>query len=251
MPQIRVNDIDIHYETIGSGDPLLMIIGLSFSLRDWSPDFLDRLAQHHQLILWDNRDAGETSQSSSSYTMQQMAADAVGLLAALGIAQAHVFGVSMGGMIAQQLALQYPGTLDRLVLGCTMAGGACSQVGDFQSALSGNGLELLLPPDYIQAHSVELTKFLAQAAPYRSQQGGLERQLYAVSTHDTCNRLDQITAPTLVITGSDDRVIPPQNSQYLADHIPGATLKLIDQARHGFCMSHAEQAANSMINFLR
>lgn len=124
MPKITVNDLDINYKISGKGEPLLLIIGLSFSLLDWGTELPDLLAKHYQVILFDNRDAGETSHATAAYTLADMATDAVGLLDALHIPKAHVLGISMGGMIAQQLALQYPHKLNQLILGCTMAGGS-------------------------------------------------------------------------------------------------------------------------------
>ncbi|WP_309744397.1 alpha/beta hydrolase, partial [Chamaesiphon sp. OTE_20_metabat_361] len=114
MTQITVGDIDINYKIKGSGKPLLMIVGLSFSLLDWGNKFTELLAQNYQLILFDNRDAGLTSPSPRPYSIVDMADDAAGLLDALNIPKAHVFGVSMGGAIAQQFALKYPDKLDKL-----------------------------------------------------------------------------------------------------------------------------------------
>jgi 3-oxoadipate enol-lactonase len=105
MPKITVRDLDINYEIQGSGSPLLMIIGLKLSLLDWGKNFIDLLAQHYQIILFDNRDAGLTSQSKHPYTIANMADDVAGLLDELKIPKAHVFGVSMGGAIAQQLVM--------------------------------------------------------------------------------------------------------------------------------------------------
>jgi alpha/beta hydrolase fold len=100
MPKITVGDIDIHYQTQGSGQPLLMIMGLSFSLLDWGTELPALLAPNYQLILFDNRDAGLTSQSQRDYAIADMADDTAGLLDALKIPKARIFGVSMGGAIA-------------------------------------------------------------------------------------------------------------------------------------------------------
>ncbi|QYO67612.1 alpha/beta fold hydrolase [Leptolyngbya sp. 7M] len=222
MPKITVGDIDINYQIQGTGEPLLLIMGLSFSLLDWGTQLPELLAQHYKVILFDNRDAGETSQSSCAYTLAQMAADAAGLLDALGESKAHVFGISMGGMIAQHFALNYPNKLNKLILGCTMAGGACSQPGAFSDLFNGNVLELLFMPEFIQQHQTELAAFLQTTMPFHSKGGGLIRQFSAMNSHDTCDLLSKITAPTLVITGDRDRVILPQNSDILTEKIPGA-----------------------------
>jgi 3-oxoadipate enol-lactonase len=136
MPKATVGNIDINYKIQGQGEPLLLIIGLSFSLLDWGIKLPDLLSQHYKVILFDNRDAGETSRSPDLYTLAQMASDAAGLLDALGEPKAHVFGVSMGGMIAQHFALNHADQLNKLILGCTMAGGGCSQAGAIGSFLS-------------------------------------------------------------------------------------------------------------------
>ncbi|MEH1862761.1 MAG: alpha/beta hydrolase [Nostoc sp.] len=147
MPEIQVGDISIYYEIKGSGYPLLMVMGFSFSLLDWGDVFPDELAKHYQVILFDNRDSGRTkSQSTDNYTTADMANDAAGLLNALGIAQAHVLGFSMGGMIAQQFALRHPTKLNKLILACTMAGGDCS---DFNPNNQGDLMDLLFPASYL------------------------------------------------------------------------------------------------------
>jgi 3-oxoadipate enol-lactonase len=251
MTQITVGDININYEIQGSGAPLLMIMGLSFSLRDWGKKFTELLAQHYQLILFDNRDAGLTSQSTRPYSIADMADDAAALLDALKIPKAHVFGVSMGGAIAQQFALKYPDKLDKLILGCTMAGGTCSQPGDISGVMSGNLSELLFTPTFIQNHQQELAEFLRATTPFHSQGNALERQLQAFATHDTCDTLVDIRAPTLVLTGDKDIAIPRSNSELLTAKIPNANLGVIADAAHGFSYSHPDTTADLIHLFLQ
>ncbi len=250
MPKITVGELNVNYQIHGKGEPLLLIIGLSFSLLDWGTVFPDLLAQHYKVILFDNRDAGKTSQSTHSYTLAQMADDAANLLVALGEPKAHVFGVSMGGMIVQQFALNHANQLNKLMLGCTAAGGTCSEFGDVSGLLTGNLLDLLFTPEFVSSHQPDLTNFLQSTAPYHSQGAALQ-QLQAMSTHDTCDLLGKITAPTLVITGDRDPVIPPQNSALLAQKIPGTQQATIKDASHGFCFSHPDTTATALINFLQ
>ncbi|QZZ20962.1 alpha/beta fold hydrolase [Leptothermofonsia sichuanensis E412] len=251
MPKIRVGDLNVNYQIQGTGEPLLLIIGLSFSLLDWGTVLPDLLAQHYKVILFDNRDAGETSRSPHPYTIAQMADDAANLLDVLGESKAHIFGVSMGGMIAQHFALNHANKLDKLILGCTAAGGTCSEFGDVSGLLTGNLLDLLFTPAFIQSHQSDLTTFLQTTSPFHSQGPALQRQFQAMSTHDTCHLLSKITAPTLVITGDRDPVIPPQNSDLLAQKIPGARQVTITNASHGFCFSHPDDTATAVINFLK
>lgn len=251
MPKIPVNGLDINYKVYGEGDPLLLIMGLSFSLLDWGTELPERLAQHYKVILFDNRDAGESSQAIATYTTAQMAEDAASLLNLLGESQAHVFGISMGGMVAQQFALNHADQLNKLILGCTMAGGTCSQFNPPAGLGSSSILEQLFPLEFLQTHQARVVEFLQTTAPYHSQGEALIRQYQAMSTHDTCGLLSEITAPTLVITGDSDRIIPPQNGEFLANNIPDAKLKVLTAAGHAFCFSHPEATATAIINFLQ
>ena len=116
MPKVKVNDIQIYYEVKGDGFPVVMINGLSDNLDCWDPRLIEALSKKFKLVLFDNRDAGRTDVSEREYTMKLFADDTVCLMNALGISKAHVLGISMGGMIAQELVLNYPEKVAKLVL---------------------------------------------------------------------------------------------------------------------------------------
>ncbi len=124
MPVAKIGDLNIHYQVRGLGEPLLLIMGYRGSGFMWGDDLLGPLARYFQLITFDNRGTGKSDKPNAVYTLPMMAEDAAALLQHLNIERAHVFGVSMGGMIAQELALRYPKRVDRLILGCTHCGGA-------------------------------------------------------------------------------------------------------------------------------
>lgn len=255
MPKATVNELDINYQALGTGSPLLLIIGLSFSMADWGDYFPDLLAEKYQVILFDNRDAGLTSESQRDYAIADLADDTANLLKALNISKAHIFGVSMGGMIAQQLALRHPDKVDKLILGCTMAGGTCSNLGDMATLatalISDDFRQLLFPKDYIDSHNTEIDKLFATSTPLHSQDGALQRQMLAFSSYDACNDIQDIKAETLILTGDTDVLIPASNSEYLNQQIPNSALGTIADAGHGFCFSHADQVAQLIIDFLK
>lgn len=254
MSTVSLKDLVVNYEMIGSGEPLLLIIGLSFGMADWGDYFPNLLAQNYQVILFDNRDAGLTSESQRDYTIADLADDTANLLDALNIPTANIFGVSMGGMIAQQLALRHPDKVNKLILGCTMAGGICSEYANWTplatALVSGDLRELLFPQDYLDRHQQEIDELFKQAKPLHSQDGALQRQMLAFSSYDGCTEIQNIKAETLILTGDSDVLIPASNSQYLDQHIPHSTLATITDAGHGFCFSHADQVTQLIIDFL-
>lgn len=253
MPKATVGSLSVNYEIKGSGIPLLMIMGLSFSLLDWGDELPEELAKYYQVILFDNRDSGQTTSSLvKDYTIADLADDAAGLLQALKIDQAHIFGVSMGGMVAQQFALRHANKLNKLVLGCTMAGGSCSISANLAGLAGGSLLNFLFTPLYLTnpGNKKKAEDFLAKVSPFHSKADGLMRQVKAVSEHDTCNALQTIKAPTLVITGDGDVVIPPGNSTVLETKIAGAQLATIIGGAHGFSFSHVDKTAEALVKFL-
>ena len=248
--QITVNGINLFYKKIGSsGEPLVMIIGLSFSHLDWGDEIIDKLSETNQLILFDNRDSGRSQRDLESYTIRDMADDTVGLMDALRIDKANIFGVSMGGMIALQLAIHYPDKINKLILGCTAATG--SILNSWGQKLVNKSLpELLFPSEYLKANASDLEAFFATTSAYHSSPEGAFRQLQAIATHNVVDNLKNIDLSTLVITGDQDEVIPQEYSQELAEKIPKAKLEILDDAAHGFSYSHANQTADLIHSFL-
>jgi pimeloyl-ACP methyl ester carboxylesterase len=264
MPSIPVGDINVYYEVRGQGEPLLMIMGLNASLLSWGTTVPARLAERYRVILFDNRGAGRTDQPDGPYTMAQMAADAVGLLDALDIPSAHVFGGSMGGMIAQHVALNHADRVRKLILGCTMCGGqhAVSAAPEVLAYLvpdptltpfevAWRGVPICYPPEFVAANKPLLEEVLLAACEYPTRPAAYEAQIGAImNSHDTYDRLPQLQVPTLVLTGNHDVLIPPENSRILAERIPNAQLHEIDSAGHVFHISHPDATLAAMITFL-
>lgn len=238
MPNVRANGIDIYYEIHGQGGPLVMVIGLSANVDWWEPAIIERLSRRYRLLLFDNRGAGRTEKPDMPYTISLMAQDTAALMALLGIERAHILGVSMGGMIAQEFALQYPDRVNKLILACTSCGGkesvsASPEELAFFMRREGSPEEIkrrlfriLFPEEFIASHAGELERFWERILKAPIPQEAFFRQLGAIQTFSSCGRLAQIQAPTLVMTGNRDVLIPPQNSEILARKIPDARLEI-------------------------
>jgi pimeloyl-ACP methyl ester carboxylesterase len=258
MPWATNKRVRIYWEEEGSGDPLLMIMGLSLSLVMWG-ELRSFLARHFRTILFDNRCAGHSGVPLAPFRLVRMAQDAIAVMDAAGVRHAHVMGISMGGMIAQELTLQCPGRVTKLVLGCTHAGGPRAVRADARvlGALASPfmapeaKLRAMAPVIYHPATPAErigadLELIAANAPTWR----GYMQQLTAIILWSSWGRLPQIRVPTLVIHGDSDRLIPPENARILAERIPGAQLAILPQAGHMFPADQPELTRATLLDFL-
>jgi pimeloyl-ACP methyl ester carboxylesterase len=233
----------INYANSGDGPPLLLIRGLGGQGADWGST-AERLAARFRVITFDNRDAGANEPEATSYSIDDMADDAAGLLRALGIERAHVIGHSMGGFIAQHLALNHPEVIDHLVLVGTspLAGAALGQplvppteeewIEDPVERTRQRGPQTHAP-GYFDTRPDELEEMAQVSASNRITREGYGRQLAAISdTHNVLDRLGEINIPTLIIHGDVDPLVSIRGGQLLAEGIPGATLKTYSGVGH-------------------
>ncbi len=266
MPVVQANEIEIYYEEHGSGEPLLLIMGWGGNTATWNPQ-IEGLAEHYHVIAFDNRGAGRTKAPDGPYTIPQMAADTAGLLQALEVPKAHIFGISMGGMVAQELALGYPELVGALILGCTSPGGN-NAAGkdqlqeDIEAVRATNGTDMadlewfseflkrLWTDEALAKSESQLQDFVLSMIRFPPSTRGLHRQIDAVSAHDTYDRLPRIGQPTLVITGDEDSLIDPGNSDILAERIPGAELRVFPGLKHAFHLEQPDQVNSVIIDFI-
>jgi pimeloyl-ACP methyl ester carboxylesterase len=247
MPFAPLADVTIHYQLLGHGEPLLLIMGYRGSGFMWGEEFLELLARDFQVIAFDNRGTGLSDKPNTAYTMATMADDAAGLLSHLGIARANVFGVSMGGMIAQELALRHPRRVKRLILGCTSCGGPqaiIAPVAVLEPFLTAAHVPreeavrrqwpAIFSPGFLAQQNGFLDRLTARALAYPTPYHTAVRQMLAMQRFTTYGRLGQIIAPTLVVTGDADILIPPANSTILVERLPVACLHIMPGVGHGF-----------------
>jgi pimeloyl-ACP methyl ester carboxylesterase len=263
MPKANVGDIQLYYEEHGQGEPLLLIMGLGASTLSWSEQ-IPAFSREFRVIAFDNRGAGRSDKPAVRYTMALFADDAAGLMDALNIDSAHVYGQSMGGFVAQELALRYPQRVRTLVLGSTSCGGRHAVAASPENlAVVGmmnvltpreaaeKGLPLLYSDEFIACHREALIQRSLRESELRPPPDAFGRQVQAAIRHKTFDRLADIHCPTLVITGGDDKVVPPDNSRLLAEGIPGAELAVLPGAGHGYLLEKASESNAIVLEFLR
>ncbi len=260
--KVHVGDIDIAYKIFGKGDPILLINGYTHAMDNWDPTLLERLASNHTVIIFNNRGIGNTTSGENRFfSIAQFANDTAGLLDVLEINEADILGYSMGSVIAQELALSYPDRVGKLVIYASTCGGNESILPS-QDAIntlsngSGTAMErierflpLLFPEKWRNENPNYLERIpkTIETIPNKT----LDQQIEAISNWTgTCDKLKNITQPTLVIVGTDDVFTLPANSLLITERIPGAWLVQIKGAGHGLMYQYPEQFNKVLQTFL-
>jgi pimeloyl-ACP methyl ester carboxylesterase len=262
VPHIKAGDIRIYYEIHGAGKQTLTLIrGLGSDLSAWSPQ-IPEFSKHFRTVVFDNRGAGRTDKPDGPYSIRQMAQDVNNLLEAVNIQRTALLGISMGGMIAQEFAVAHQDKLSCLILGCTTFGGpeAIPPSREILNAiLAGPDADektrrlqeqALFCDDTIANRRDVITAYAEARGRFPIPQTSLALQAAALRGHDTANRLQQIQTPTLVITGTEDRLIPPENSRLIAERIPGATLQKLPGG-HLFMVEYPDAFNRTVIEFAK
>lgn len=261
MPTFQTGAGALYYEEAGAGEPLLLIAGFGANTTAWRM-LRPALEPHFRLIMLDNRGAGRSAVPPGPYTTAQMADDAAALLRRLGVAQARVLGNSMGGMIAQELALRHPARVGRLVLYATAA---CptpllqrlleAQNRAIQSGMTPADRALwVLPwmhsPAWVARQAAGSADGPEPEDAWPASDTGLMAQSHAVIAHDTRARLPQITAPTLVLSAAEDILTPAAGGQELAAGIPHARFQLLPRGGHVADLEYPEDVGGALRAFL-
>lgn len=258
MPFVENLGARIYWDEEGAGAPLLLIMGLGWSAHAWHRT-RPVLSEKYRTIALDNRGVGRSEAPAGPYSMVQMAADAAAVLGAARVNAAHIFGVSMGGMIAQEFALQYPDKVRSLILGCTAAGGPQAvraepnvlQVlmtrgqdpDEFAKAIGPFIYDAGTAAELIEEDTAVRRKWYPSGEAYFAQ-------LQAILAWEAYSRLAKIAAPTLVIHGENDKLVPMENGKLIAARIPGAKLVILPKASHIFATDQPGAANAAVLEFL-
>jgi len=266
MPRIKAGSIDLNYDTFGNGEPLLLIMGFGMPGIAWLPSL--PMLPGFKCIYFDNRGTGLSDKPEGAYTVEQMADDASNLLTALNIPKAKVFGVSMGGMIAQELTLRHPEQVAKVVLGCTMPGGpeakmASPEVGmklvEGTKLMATNPeqgfdiiLPLLYPEEFAKAHpEIKQMMLMGMKMMPATPSESVDRTIAGIMTFNASERLGRIKCPVLIVHGDQDLLIPPENANLLKRGIPHAEMFMIPNAGHAFQAADPIGIHQRIVQFLK
>src|SRR6476469_2644006 len=256
MPKAAVRGTELHWERAGAGQPLLLIQGMSGTHVSWGAPFKGALEESFDVVAFDNRGIGLSERVEAPFTIAEMAADTAALLDELGWESAHVLGISMGGMIAQELALARPDRLRSLTLGCTYCGGPGSQLmpqenaekllagfssGEREQAIRA-GYEVNLSPTF-RADEGAFAAFHEMATSVPAARDVIQLQLQAIIGHDTSGRLGEIATPALIVHGTVDGVLPYANGEQIASLMPAARFETREDVGHMFWWEQPQRSA--------
>ncbi|MBN1857380.1 MAG: alpha/beta hydrolase [Dehalococcoidia bacterium] len=259
----HVQDTNLYYEVSGKGQPVLLISGLGGNAEMWLRQ-AEQLAEKYQVIRFDNRGAGRSDAADGPYTIQMMAADSVQLLDALDITTAHIVGSSMGGMIAQEVAIQYPDKALSLTLIATQCGGPHAFGAEEENATALRELATIdmtpqerarawvpftLSPEFRESNPDMVEEYVKITGQYPCSTDALRAQWSALMGYDSWERLQYVVAPTLILQGSQDKLVPPENADVLGVRIPDAEVVFIEGAGHSLAFESADRVNELMMDF--
>ncbi|MBT3456321.1 alpha/beta hydrolase [bacterium] len=262
VKHVNVGDIKVGYREYGSGYPLIMIIGFASSMNLWEQSFIDQLAKHFRVIIFDNRGMNQTSSGTKDVTIKQFAKDTAGFLSALGIEKANLLGWSMGSMVAQETFFLNSKVVNKLVLissECNTKMFPTSQEvvnklmdhSGTQEERGQRSISLLFPEKWINSNSDRIKSIFYRRNLSATDKAIIFKQQKAIEQWPgTCDKLSQINCPVLLITGDKDVIVSPQNSKYMAKNIKNSKLLEVGGAGHGVVFQDRDKVEKSIINFL-
>ncbi len=262
MLRARINGVELAYDLQGAGEPLVLIHGAQGD-QSMFAGIAPAFANQFRVLTFDQRGSGLSEKPDMEYSMALLADDTAVLMEHVGFASAHIIGVSMGGMIAQEFTLRHPHKVRSLVLGCTTPGGpkAVRIGGEAFTAYSTEPLspeergralaEAAFTKGYIAQHPEVIPAMIEARRQRPLDPVALSHRMKAAYAHDAYDQLPHVACPTLVITGKDDALISWENSRILAERIPGAKLVLLEPAGHVFWLEQPEHSRAAILAFLQ
>ncbi|NVM16832.1 MAG: alpha/beta hydrolase [Candidatus Lokiarchaeota archaeon] len=263
MPNLKINNFRLYYEIYGDGPPLLMILGIGANISWWGKHFINGLAKHFKVIVFDNRGTGQSEDPKQDYFIRSLADDAIGLLNTLNIDKAYIFGHSMGGYIAQELTLNYS-RVNKLILCSTSCGGdksilASPEVLDIlgkprkgrdPEEVAKENLKIFYSIEFLEKYPKLIDLAIQNMIKAPLDPDSYFRQTKAIELFNTCNMLKNLKISTLILHGMKDVLVPPQNANILANLIPNSQVKIFTKSAHAPFVEEPDLVLKAIFEFL-
>ncbi|MFA4957438.1 MAG: alpha/beta hydrolase [Candidatus Methanoperedens sp.] len=261
LKSVPVGDITIAYKEVGSGEPLILIMGYSGTMDVWDQRMVNQLAKQYRVIMFDNRGMGYSTSSDKEYTIRLFADDTAGLMDALGIKKAHIMGWSMGTNIAQELTLDYPEKVDKLILYAGDAGGKeviLMAQNDLDVLMNTTGTDRergerlfreLFPPAWLKENP-DPSKYFPQDTSMSPAENVKRQSDAMIAWNGSYSRLSEIKQPLLLVTGDQDVLTPPSNSLIIAERVPHSWVVRIRDGGHGVMYQYPDEFTPIVLTFL-
>jgi len=265
LPKIKVGGVNLYYEVHGDGFPLLMIQGLSENVYWWDNPMIEELAKHFKTIIFDNRGVGRSDNLVGDISIEMMALDVIGLMDALNINQAHILGHSLGGMIAQEIALKFPQRIKKLVLCSTSCGGSKAELPSIETQkiltkfsrrehtrdLTKEGMHHIFTPEFMGQNPEFMEKKVDDILIIPTGPTTFKAQMAAWMRYNSCRKLKGLNLPTLIIHGKQDILVPPRNGEILAERIPNAEIVYFEKNAHIIHTEEPDRFTTLLLKFLK
>jgi len=264
LPKVKVDGINIYYEVHGDGFPLLMILGLSENVYWWDPPMIEELSKHFKIVILDNRGVGRSDKLDGDVTIEMMATDVLGLMDALDINQAHILGHSMGGMIAQELALKSPDRIKKLVLCSTSCGGSKAEIPSIETQkilaklsakkhtrdLIEEAMPHIFSKKFMHGNPEFMRKKVDDILIIPTGPATFKAQMAAWMRYNSYRKLKTINLPTLIVHGNQDILVPPRNGELLTEKLATAEIVWFDSSAHMIHSEETEKFIETLLKFL-
>jgi pimeloyl-ACP methyl ester carboxylesterase len=264
MPKVRVKGFKMFYEITGKGTPLVMIMGLGANSQWWDENGINQLSKRYKVLIFDNRGTGRSDDPGDKFTLEDLGEDVVHLMDKINISKAHILGISMGGMIAQHIAIHHPERVIKLILSSTYCGGSKSippssqVIKTMSKPREGRPIEeivnetipLLYTKNFIASNPEKILKIKENMSKYPISEDNYKRQGKAIFSHNTCDQLEEISIPTLIIHGKKDILIPPKNAEVLHELIPDSEIEKFKNGGHALFTQETDKVLPSLNTFL-
>jgi pimeloyl-ACP methyl ester carboxylesterase len=259
---VNVEDITIGYRVIGSGYPLLLIMGYGSTMNLWEAALISKLASRFKVVIFDNRGIGSSTTGTKPFSIEQFCEDTAGFMDASGMEQAHILGWSMGSLIAQELVLRHPSKVNKLILYSTFCSAEMfppgpdiiQQLTDVTGTPEDRGMRFiraLFPLNWLQDNDNRIEEIFFRPMGNLPEETIQQQSESIDEWNGSASRLGEISNSVLLITGTEDCLVPPQNSRFMGEKIPNAQLAMLENGGHGLMFQYPEMFCEKVLGFLR